>query len=363
MIKYIITAILLCIILYLLKKNNIIFGDNFGNTLPKLDSVPHFVHLYDNMGTMLNVVLISKPFSSDSEFKNYLINMNKYIFIGISSYMEFPHVPTNPLDNYQDEKNQPTDAKTYPHYLDMYYTICQGWLHCFREPGKYIPINKPHALISESDFINYKQNAPEPDIVKEYDFIYSCPKVNADSTCNDWVSYNKNWELALKCLPILCEKYKLKGLLIGREGCEIPEGCKPYITTTGWVDNSMMRKHYQQARFQFVPNQRDASPRVITEGMSYGLPCLMNYNILGGWKYIDENKTGVFFTDENDIDNAIAKLLEKMPTYNVRQFIIDNYGPVNSGRKLKEFLFANFKDRLNIKDCDYITLRSPITDF
>jgi glycosyltransferase involved in cell wall biosynthesis len=245
----------------------------------------------------------------------------------------------------------------------MYYTICQGWLHCFREPSKYIPIDKPHALISESDFVNYKTHTPDESIKKEYDFIYSCPKVNKDSSCTDWVSYNKNWELALKCLPILCEKYKLKGLLIGREGCDIPEGCKPYITTTGWLNYDEVKKYYQQSKFQFIPNQRDASPRVITEGMCYGLPCLMNYNILGGWKYIDENKTGVFFKDENDIEPAIEKLLEKMPTYNVRQYIIDNYGPINSGKKLKEFLFANFKNKLNIKDCNYITLRSPITDF
>lgn len=363
MIKYIITAILICIILYLLKANHLILNDNFGNTLSKLDDSPHFVHLYDDKGTMLNVALISKPFSSDAEFKKYLINMNKYIFIGISSYMEFPHVPTNPLDNYEDEKNQPPDAKTYPHYLDMYYTICEGWLHCFRDPAKYIPINKPHALISESDFVNYKTHTPDDNIKKEYDFIYSCPKVNKDSSCNDWVSYNKNWELALKCLPILCEKYKLKGLLIGREGCDIPEGCKPYITTTGWLNYDEIKKYYQQSKFQFVPNQRDASPRVITEGMCYGLPCLMNYNILGGWKYIDENKSGVFFKDENDIGPAIEKLLEKMPTYNVRQYIIDNYGPVNSGKKLKEFLFANFKNKLNVTDCNYISLRSPLIDF
>ena len=359
MFKYIITVILICIILYLLKGRNV---DDFGNVMSRLDSVPHFVHLYDNNGTMLNVVLISKPFSSANEFKKYLININKYIFIGITSYMEFPHVPTNPIDNYEDEKIQ-QNAETNPYYLDMYYVICQGWLHCFREPIKYLPSDKPHALISESDFINYKTNVPDPSVVKIYDFIYSCPKVNKDSTCDDWVSYNKNWELALKCLPILCEKYKLKGLLVGRDNCDIPEKSKQYITTTGWVDNETMRTLYQQARFQFVPNKRDASPRVITEGMCFGLPCLMNYNILGGWKYIDEAKTGVFFTDENDIADAIAKLIVKMPTYDTRQYIIDNYGPINSGKKLKEFLFSNFKNKLNITDCEYVTIRHPIIDY
>lgn len=358
MIKYIITAILIILIIYMIKKNSLISG--FANSLPLLNDGPTYVHLYDDKGTLLNVALISKPFSSEKDFKTYLINMNKYIFLGITSYMEFPFIPSNPLDNYIDDDKKDDNTTKNSYYLDMYFDICMGWLHGFREPIKYLPIDKPLALISESDFVNYNNLVPDPSIEKEYDFIYSCPKVDENSGCNDWVSFNKNWELALKCLPILCEKYKLKGLLVGRKGCEIPEGSKPYITTTGWLDWGELHKYYQKSRFQFVPNQRDASPRVITEGMCFGLPCLMNYNILGGWKYIDEDKTGIFFTDENDIAPAIDKLLQKIDTYNTRQFIIDNYGPINSGKRLKKFIFDNFKGKLNIDDCEYITIRNPI---
>ncbi len=42
------------------------------------------------------------------------------------------------------------------------------------------------------------------------------------------------------------------------------------------------------------------SPRVITEALLTDLPILVNENILGGWKYVNE-KTGVFFRDEHDI--------------------------------------------------------------
>jgi glycosyltransferase involved in cell wall biosynthesis len=324
--------------------------DTFSNEVYEIDS-PAFVPLYDDKGTKLNIILISKPFSTDKEYKMYMTNKHNNLFLGITSYMEFPHVPTNPLDNFKIENF------TNAYNLEMYFELCEGWLHCFKNPCKYLPSDKPHVLISESDFINYNLIKPDTNIIKEYDFIYSCPKVNKDSGCNDWVSYNKNWELALKCLPILCEKYKLKGLLIGREGCEIPEGCKPFITTTGWVEYNEMLQLYKKCKFLFVPNIRDASPRVITEALALDLPCIMNKNILGGWKYINEH-TGEFFNDETDIEDAIKILLNK--NYHPRQYIIDNYGPINSGKRLRDFILDNFKDKLNIKDCEYIVIRNPL---
>jgi hypothetical protein len=298
-------------------------------------------------------------------------NMAKITFIGISSYMEFPHVPTNPEDNYKEEhfkqiqENFAYDHVT-PYYLDMYFEMCKGWLHCFKNPEKYIPIDKPHALISESDFVNYKQIPYDENNEREFDFLYSCPKVSPTSNCDDWVSHNKNWELAKKCLPVLCKKFKLKGLLVGRKDCELPEGCDEYITTTGWLDYGENIKQYNRCKFVFVPNQRDASPRVITEAMSADCAVLINKNILGGWKYaVDE--TGELFNDENNIEEVLNKFIPKLNKgeYKARQYIIDNYGPVNSGRKLKEFLFKHWGDKINLKeeDCDYITMRGKLSGY
>ena len=90
----------------------------------------------------------------------------------------------------------------------------------------------------------------------------------------------------------------------------------------------------------------------------------MNKNIVGGWKYINKDsiKTGEFFTDETDIEDSLKTFLDNMKNnkYEPRKFILENYGPINSGIKLKEFLFEHFKDRLNIKDAKYITIRNPI---
>ena len=370
MIKYIITGLLIILILYFVYTNINSNNEGFKNDdrpLPDLSNP--FVHLYDDKGTKLNIVLISQPLGSDDQYRKYMENMAKITFLGISSYMEFPHVPTNPEDNYKVEHFEQTKEEfaygyTTPYYLDMYFEMCKGWLHCFKEPEKYIPTDKPNALISESDFVNYKQLPYDPNAEKEFDFLYSCPKVNESSPCDDWVSHNKNWELAKKCLPILCEKFKLKGLLIGRKDCDIPEGCQEYITTTGWLDYGENIKQYNRCKFIFVPNQRDASPRVVTEAMSVDLAVLMNKNILGGWKYVVD-QTGELFNDENDIEAALNKFIPKLNNkeYKSRQYIIDNYGPVNSGRKLKEFIFKHFSEKLNIDDCDYITMRGKLTGY
>ena len=42
-----------------------------------------------------------------------------------------------------------------------------------------------------------------------------------------------------------------------------------------------MLKLYQKAKFVFLPNEADASPRVLTECLVLNIPCLVNTNILG----------------------------------------------------------------------------------
>ena len=152
----------------------------------------------------------------------------------------------------------------------------------------------------------------------------------------------------------------LKGLLVGRDKCTVPENCD----TTGWVDYNEMLKMYNKAKFIFLPNIADASPRVLTECLATNLACLVNKDIVGGWKYVTE-QTGEFFTDENDIEESVNRLLKNMNKYQPRKYIIDNYGPINSGKKLKEYLYTNFSDKVNIpkNDVEYITLRHHLTDF
>lgn len=366
------SIILLMFILYLLYKNKSIEG--FGKSLPTIkppkgeSSV--FVHFYDNNGNMLNVVAISKPFSSLLDYKTYLTLKSKFNFIGISSYMEFPGLPSNPVDNYKDFDIHYKDFDNYNlrqpgniYYTKMYHDICDLWLHCFKNPRNYLPEAKNNILISESDFINYKNHMPDKSIEKEFDYMYNCPKVSDNSSCDDWVSHNKNWTLAQKCIEILSGKFKLKGLLVGRKNCKLPDYIEKNIKKTGWLNYGENLQYYKKCKFLLIPNRVDASPRVITEAMCYNLPILVNENILGGWKYVN-NTTGITFSNIKDFEQKIPFFIKNLGVYEPRNHIINNYGPQKTGKKLKEFLYANIGN-INIpkEEVEYITIRSPIYNF
>ena len=78
--------------------------NNKPNTLIVNKEIPKlkrpYVNLYDQEGRKLNIFLISKPFSGDEQNKTYLNNKNGNIFIGISSYLEFPNEVSNPFEDF-----------------------------------------------------------------------------------------------------------------------------------------------------------------------------------------------------------------------------------------------------------------------
>lgn len=339
------------------EKNNLSLVEGFENK-SEIKSVKRpFVNFYDNYGNRLNIIGISKPFTDDNHEKEYneLVSSG-CIIIGVSSYLEFPNPVSSPFENFDDNYNK-----------YKYKEKCKAWLHGFRNPENYFPPHIPNALISESDFIDCKVNKPDPSVEKIYDFIYICLKQDEKkNVCDDWATYNKNWDLAKKCLKVMCEKYKLKGLLVGRKDCEIPNLCHKLMDSTNMLKHDELKKSYQQSKFIFLPNYADASPRVLCEAMATGLPALINRNILGGWKYINQN-TGVFFTDENDIDFAINDMNNKLlrNDFKVREEYINNYGPVNSGRRLRDFLYDKFDNQINVPrhKTDYVTIDFPKSNY
>tara|TARA_Y100000590_G_scaffold304381_1_gene343201 strand:- start:268 stop:1383 length:1116 start_codon:yes stop_codon:yes gene_type:complete len=322
------------VIFFLLHKTK-----GFIETFDNQEDVPTlprpFVNLYDDKGKKINVICISHPFTrntgTNGSYEQYEEWKKKGIhFIGISSYSEFPGLVSNPFDVLSDKN---LDAWKKYNYMEL----CEAWLHCFRNPDKYIDTTIPKALISESDFVN-EAFKPEPSVAKEYDFIYVCLKDN-DKCEAGWQSYIRNWELAKKCLTIMCEQFQLKGLLIGRINCEIPTKCRDNMTMKDFMPHNEFIKQYNKCKFAFIPNIIDASPRVLAEALCFDLPCLVNYNILGGWKYITK-ETGEFFTDENDFSKSLKLLLDNIDkkTYSPNQYYRSHYGKSKTGVELRDFL-------------------------
>jgi hypothetical protein len=311
----------------------------------------------DGTEIMTNIVLITHAFTRDECEVQYYEALDKNMhFLGCSSYSEFPDVVSNPHDVLHDPKIK---AHSYD-----YCALTRGWLHCFRNPDKYIKCDKPQALISESDFGNYEGLNPDSNVKKEYDFIYIClkdgDKKEGDKDCpQTWQSFNRNWDVAKKCLEIMCKK-GYKSLLVGRIGCNIPSKCEGITQLTDFMPYHEFIKCYNKARAIFLPNTTDASPRCETEAMCHDLPALTNEDLLGGWKYVESGVSGEFFkNDMSNFESVLDTFMNNLNSgkYKARDHFIKNWGKYNSGRKFKEFVGQVFKPaELNFKleEIDYI---------
>ena len=308
-----------------------------------------FKNLFDQNGNKLNIILLAAPFRGpdhDKIYKELKTQTPKLEFMGISSYCEFPGKLTNPFEGrYHEEQKH------------VYESMVSTWLNCFRNPSQYInpSYNLPILDFSESDLRDDVVNKPDPSIKKEYDFIYICLNDN-DKCTPGWQSYNRNWELAQKCLNIMCGKFKLKGAIIGRENCQITDLCSGIVKIHPFLKYHEFQKELQKAKFLFVPNIADASPRVITESLCYDMRLLVNYNILGGWKYVTP-QTGEFFHDEKDLEPVLKKLMSNMDKYQPRKHFTENYGKVNAGKKLAKFIKTHYPNVVPSADkLEYVTI-------
>ena len=224
----------------------------------------------------------------------------------------------------------------------------------------------PRIQLAESDFANYEQHLPDPNVKKEYDFIYIClkdgDKKEGDKDCpTGWQSQIRRFDIAKKLIDVMCKKYKLKGLLVGRIGCEIPPTCHQLMEQTDFMDYSKFITSFNKCKFILTCSEADASPRTVSEAMCFNLPVLMNKKILGGWQYVSE-QSGEFF-DPDTIDTEFEPVLDKFMTklnnneYTPREWFIKNYGKYNSGKRLFDFVKTLFKENeLNVKydEIDYM---------
>jgi hypothetical protein len=233
-----------------------------------------------------------------------------YRFCGMSSYITFPRL----------------------HFRDSldYEMACDVWCHCFREPGRFLSSAIPRELISASDFTDYHRIAPERVAqfchLKKFDFVYA-------GATQSWKKKVKNWRLAARCIPKLCRELGLRALVIGNPDAEFPP-C-PWITFCSPLPWSEVLAQLMHARFLFVPNMLDASPRLLAEALCLNVPAVVNRNILGGWKYVNRF-TGTFFDDERNVVESAAACLEHAVT--PREWFRSNYGPFLAGQRLLRLL-------------------------
>merc|ERR1711972_251416 len=145
----------------------------------------------------------------------------------------------------------------------------------------------------------------------------------------------------------MCEEFQLTGVLVATKNkaatkaYTIPDSCKgKMIQTTYLAQQSDYFDYLKQSRFAFLPQIHDASPRVSSQALSLDVPILMNYYILGGWKYVND-KTGEFFHDMSDFRQSLEKILRNADIpkrYEPRKWVLENYDNALSGKRLLDFV-------------------------
>ena len=280
---------------------------------------------------LIPVVALTAFFRSVDDIKryeNYLANGTKVV--GFTSYKTFPKTIT---DNTGD-KNTIMDGFDYIGKI-------KNWVVCFKDPKAY-GFNDSHNMIemSESDFKDAEE-AP-PTVEKKYDFIYICIQDLEDSCPLDgWNATNRNFDLALKCFPIMINEFGLKLLVIGRKNCGLEEKYGDKIEVVNMLPYQEFQEKLSQSKYLFVPNIYDASPRVVTEAIAKNIPVLMNRNIVCGSKYINY-ETGELFTNENDIRTHLQNMLGRQMS--PQKWWRQNYSKKAAGIKFRNYLYSLYPD-------------------
>jgi len=299
-----------------------------------------FQPVRNERGQLVNIILVRSPFRSRHQKDLYKQYKNEILFLGISSFEDYPQPPPNPFSG------------KFP--IDEYVGLFPGFLHMVREPEKIFPPSVKLLLMSQSDF---SLPPPQPKIANKYDFTFSGSDQDVRNDCVGWSSFAKNWTFVKEALQVMCGELGMTGVLVAtkdkqdRKACSIPASCEGKIVQTRFLSQPEFFSYVRQSKFLFVPQVHDASPRVTTQALALDVPLLMNWNLIGGWKYLND-KTGEFFHDMTDFRDSVKTLLKNVDElrYEPRKWVTANYGDQVSGTKLRKFVEENFADRVMLPD-------------
>jgi len=225
----------------------------------------------------------------------------------------------------------------------------KAWCHPYRDPDQFLNKEIPRLLLSESDFVDslYVRHRNRPS--KKWDYFYFTMGGQKSGK-------RKGFDIFLRLLPVLA-KLKMKGLVVNYTNKELyfsnSKEKQIWKTNKNFISYAhqsfsptKVAKVMAESRFGLFPNISDCSPLLLTESLLRDIPVLVNYDILGGWKYVNEH-TGRFFYDGKNKENeeTIRELIDIK--FNPKKWFLSNYGFENSAKKLARFgrkLFKSFRD-------------------
>ena len=307
--------------------------------LVKENRIFPFRYFTDKDGKPLPIVAVTAFFRDEDSEAKYHEYMRQGIHVfGITAYKSFPKKEMLDISEGEFERNNPFD----------YVGLIRNWLCCFKKKETYGFTKWNNTVdISESDFYSIDT---EPELPKKYDFIYVCIKDADHCPMDGWNAVNRNFDLAKKCFPIMCNHFGLKGLVVGREGCGLEkEDYGNQLEVVGWLDYHILMERMRESKFLFVPNMMDASPRVIAEAITKDCAVLMNRAILCGSKYVTK-ETGELFADEADLPAALDKLLNRYYKMSPKKWWKKHFSQERSQKELLNFLAKCYPGELGDVD-------------
>lgn len=272
-----------------------------------------FKRIYTLDSKPINLYVIRRTPLTQLSWDIFFNEKNK--FIGFTSYKNFPFGQTEIINK------------------------SLAWCHCLKNTENILPKNVPQLLISESDFVASYIKPSFP--VKEFDLCYICQKGQHEA---------KNLNFFLQKLSLLCDKLNLKVALVGMNTEDLGVEHNN-LFCFGSLSRNKTHKIIGKSRFLFLPNELDASPKILTESLLLNVPVLVNKNIIGGWKYISK-ETGSFFDTEGNLEDSIRFMLKNK--FKSREYFLTNFNLSQSQRKLAKLVNSL---GVEIKKYDFLTFK------
>lgn len=222
---------------------------------------------------------------------------------------------------------------SHPSLINTYTArYVNAWCHPFKDKK----FKRPNLLLSESDFIDVDHIPIINSQTKKYDFYYFTMGAEKQGI-------RKGVDLFVDILPDLCGKHNLKGVVINYTSPElwIPRPQKKiwrqHRGNIKYIHKKLTARQVAsimaQCRFGLFPNKNDCSPLMLAESLVRNVPVLVNQDIWGGWKYINDD-TGLFF-DRNTAGDQAMKLLDMK--FNSQEWFMTHYGFHKSAARLAKF--------------------------
>ncbi|CDW75015.1 UNKNOWN [Stylonychia lemnae] len=265
-----------------------------GHYKEEMYDQPYFQPIELDTHQRLKIVMVGQPQYSDSRKGTRFLMKEEFMVLGKSSYRSFPVITQWEYET--DDTIRSLDRDWFELAKNW-----AGWLHNSRNPSVELRnLTVPRILFAHSDLMLKEVNDQFPNGFESFEkdrYDIAMSQLGNET----WHEDCKNWTLGVQLYDQLAATGKYKMLLIGRE---LPPSWVGKVDRVDMLPQNEFFDTLARTDILLVPSMSDASPRIITQGLTVDTAIVVNIHIAGGWKYVNE-QTGAFIEDPNDIEKVI----------------------------------------------------------